>query len=73
MASMTVLATCHLCNRVFSCNASYVPSVRVFTETSALRAPICHPCMLTINQLRELKGLTPFAIHPEAYQPEEVL
>ena len=73
MAFMSVLAPCYICEALFSFHASYVPSVMRVNGNRTSREPVCEPCMQKINLQRELKGLPPFAIHPDAYQAEEML
>lgn len=64
-------SACLTCKRLFSYNPHHVPSLRVKGE----REPICPSCMESINMKRTEKGLDPFPIHPEAYEPlpEELL
>jgi hypothetical protein len=34
------------------------------------RQPVCLACMEQVNRERVARGLEPFAIHPNAYEPE---
>ena len=52
---------CGICNRDFAFNPKYVPSKK--------GTPFCKDCMDLVNQKREEKGLEPFTIHPQAYEP----
>lgn len=72
---MMLLAACWGCGGMFSSNPSLVPSVRVKDgqlDPNGTREPLCRECVEKINAHRVSVGLEPFAIHPEAYEPEEV-
>lgn len=64
-----VVGKCFGCGGIFSFNASYVPSIRHLGE----KEPVCRVCMDRANANRVEMGLEPHSIHPEAYEPEEVL
>jgi len=66
MGYISVLGACYACGRLFDFNPIHVPSIRVDGE----RQPICQACMERANRERVARGLEPFAIHPNAYEPE---
>jgi hypothetical protein len=68
MGYMTLIAPCILCGEMFGCNPDLVPSIRV----NGQREPVCGGCMKSINQLRRNKGVEPLAIHPLAYESQEI-
>lgn len=59
------MGTCYGCGQTFSFNPNKVPSLRV----DGVREPVCQVCMTKINILRERRGLKPFEIHKDAYEP----
>jgi len=75
---------CFACGRVFSYNPNHVPSIQVDPQTGrppdvgpepggyqrARREPLCEACVTLANRERAAKGLEPFPVHPEAYEPE---
>ena len=69
MVYVSVIGQCICCERVFSFNPNFVPSVR--TVTSGPREPVCQDCMKRANAKRTSSGLKPLLIHPRAYEPEE--
>ena len=56
---------CVNCNGVFSFNPHAVPSIRV----RGVREPVCQPCMNKANTERVAKGLEPFPVREDAYEP----
>jgi hypothetical protein len=58
-------STCYGCKRVFSYNPMRVPSIRI----DGVREPICRDCVERVNPLRELRGLPPIELFPDAYEP----
>lgn len=65
------IGRCLLCRQPFGFNPHKVPSYRVNGE----REPICPTCMADLNQKRQMAGLDPFPIAPDAYAalPEDEL
>lgn len=59
---------CIACGRTFGFNPLRVPSSTALTGE---REPVCEACMGKINALRRSRGLEPFAIAPDAYEPVE--
>lgn len=57
--------TCAACGRLFMFNPVRVPSVRINGE----REPVCEACMNAANVERTKRGLEPFPILPDAYEP----
>lgn len=57
---------CICCNRIFSYNPNRVPSTRAMTGK---REPICRDCFEAVNLARAEKGMPPFALLPDAYEP----
>ena len=69
MAFMFVIGGCINCGVMITFNPSRVPSIRV----NGVREPLCVTCHARWNEIhRSSKGLEPVAIHPEAFEPEEV-
>lgn len=58
---------CIGCGNVFTFNPVHVPSIRV----NGVREPVCQSCVNKINQLRTEKGLEPFTIMSDAYEPTD--
>jgi hypothetical protein len=69
MAYAICLGHCYACKRRFSFNPNRVPS---FRDDKGERQPVCGPCIKRINRLRVEKGMEPFAIPADAYEPEEM-
>lgn len=70
-----LFAACWCCRQPFGSNPSLVPSIRVkdgVPDPEGVREPLCRSCVEQLNKARVAKGLEPFKIHPEAYEPEEV-
>lgn len=65
MGYAIVISPCIACGRTFAYNPMRVPSIRV----NGHREPVCRPCVEAANPIREEKGLEPFVIHPDAYEP----
>ena len=65
---MSVIGECFTCKAPLTFNASRVPSIRI----DGKREPICRACIALANPKRIENGLAPIAIHPQAYEPEEV-
>lgn len=61
-----VFGTCIACGRGFGFNPISVPSTSAVTGR---REPICRTCMADINAERVAKGIDPFPIAPDAYEP----
>lgn len=62
---MSLLAPCLRCDRMFASNASFVPNVK--------GQPICKDCITELQAIRISMGMEPWFIHPQAYEPEEVM
>ncbi|MGW8177946.1 MAG: hypothetical protein ACWGQW_04015 [bacterium] len=66
-------APCWGCGRVFPFHPDLVPSIPINLETGKVdpvngkRQPVCHSCMLEVNEKRKKMGLDPHPIHPQAY------
>jgi len=71
MSYMFVLGACISCGMPFSFNPRYVPSVRV----QGTREPVCKGCVERENARRIETGsdMPQLEIHPNAYDPEEVV
>jgi hypothetical protein len=69
---LTCMSPCIGCGRLFSYNPHHVPSSDLLTGE---REPICQDCFDYINARRLERGMDPFTLHPQAYQPlpEEML
>lgn len=67
MGYMFVLSACFGCNRPFTYNATWVPSIPI----DGVREPICRECVERANPMRIANGLDPIVPHPDAYEPEE--
>lgn len=63
-AYVSLIASCFLCDRVFSSNPHKVPSVD--------NQPICELCIERVQEARERQGLPPFPVPPGAYVEELV-
>jgi hypothetical protein len=57
---------CITCKRLFAFNPHKVPSTSAITGTLG---PVCEVCMTVVNIARKEKGLQPFEIQPDAYEP----
>jgi hypothetical protein len=55
------LGPCLVCRRPFTFNPRRVPSCE--------NEPICEPCIHFVNQEREKRGLPPWPVPEDAYQP----
>lgn len=75
MASMTLLAQCISCMKLFLCNHALVPSIRVdnqgYPDPQGEREPVCKACIDMANRFRQQQGLPPFRYHPDAYEGQE--
>ena len=61
------MGSCAACGHLISFNPDYVPSIRI----EGKKEPLCRGCAEQWNQIhRTSKGLTPVAIHPQAYEPQ---
>lgn len=69
MAWMFVLGQCYGCGSTFTFNAEHVPSIPI----NGVREPICRACVELANPMRVENGLEPIVIHPDAYEPGEVV
>lgn len=70
MAFMYVHGFCVSCQSPISYHPDFVPSIRVNGSKEAL----CSACFDEWNRIhRTSKGLDPLPLHPEAYEPKEVL
>jgi hypothetical protein len=79
MAFMSCLGNCVSCGALFSFNPERVPSIRVIRkgerwvpDPTGTREPICEPCVVRGNRIREEKGMPPIVIVEDAYTAEEV-
>lgn len=59
-----MMALCYGCHVPFMSNPERVPSFR--------GEPLCRSCIARLNELRIERGLEPFAVAPDAYEPVEV-
>jgi len=66
MGYAIIFGECFSCNKFFSFNPNYVPSIRIEGD----KKPICKNCIEEVNPLRVKNGLSPIIIHPQAYEPE---
>ena len=84
MPWMFVLGSCWFCKGPMTFNPEKVPSLPIDPVTGltpdlggdpgrATREPLCRVCVEKANVMREAAGLEAFAIHPDAYEPEEVM
>lgn len=69
MGYMYVIGNCVGCGILFTFNAELVPSIPI----DGVREPICRDCVARANPRRIANGLKPIWIHPDAYEPQEVL
>ena len=69
MGFMYVIGNCYACSVLFAFNADWVPSIPI----DGVREPICRDCVARANPIRKQNGLEPIWVHPEAYEPQEVL
>lgn len=67
MGWMLASSHCIGCRMIFSYNPNRVPSILVNGE----REPVCRSCVEAANPERIKKGLEPFTIRADAYEPEE--
>ncbi len=66
----TMLATtCAMCGRPFTCNFAKVPSVRVDGTARAVCKQCVEQCVEDTNHERLKRGLKPFTIPHNAYEP----
>lgn len=65
MGYVIMFGTCIGCGRPFAFNPHRVPSVRV----NGVREPVCRECIERVNAIRKEKGLEPFEIPADAYEP----
>jgi len=61
-----VLGQCYSCGQRFTFNPVRVPSVR---DEKGVKQPLCRACVNFVNSERKKKGLPPFTIPPDAYEP----
>ena len=66
VAYMYVMGICCACHREVLCNPTHVPSLRILGE----REPLCRGCAVAWHATHR-PGQEP-AIHPDAYESEEV-
>jgi hypothetical protein len=66
MGYVMVTGPCIRCRQPFSYNPHHVPSTSAVTGT---REPFCRDCFGWLNAMRKERGLDPFPLHPEAYEP----
>lgn len=70
MGFMFMHGFCVGCQTPISFNPNFVPSVRV----DGIREPLCKSCFKAWNIIHRIdKGLEPVTLHPQAYEPQEVL
>jgi len=65
MGFAIMMGNCINCGQQFSFNPHKVPSVRI----NGKREPVCRQCIEAANPERIKRGLPPFEIHPDAYEP----
>jgi hypothetical protein len=63
MSYMSLIAPCFACRRLFASNPHRVPSHD--------NNPICATCMAMVNERRVAKGLPPFLVPDDAYEPAD--
>jgi hypothetical protein len=68
-----VIGQCFGCGRTFTFNHVHVPSVPAAASGTGTREPVCRACVEKANPVRIENGLPPIVIHPDAYEPEEVV
>jgi hypothetical protein len=73
MAFMLVHGHCYTCDAFISFNPHRVPSLPGHLTKSGTREPVCRSCIEETAPDRKKNGLPPIVIHPDAYEPEEVL
>ena len=61
-----MIAGCYVCGRLFSFNPMKVPSLR---DNHGVRQAVCRNCVEAANEIRKGKGLEPFPIPADAYEP----
>ena len=61
-----MLGKCMVCERSFYFNPVRVPS---FRDSEGVRQPVCHTCILQVNDKRVELGLDAFVIPVDAYEP----
>ena len=70
MAFMFAMGYCVACRKLINFNPMCVPSLIV----NGNREPLCRDCADEWNRIhRTSNGLSPVAIHPNAYEAEECL
>lgn len=57
---------CYTCEKDFGFNPHKVPSLR---DAQGVRQAVCKECVELANVIRLEKGLEPFTVHPDAYEP----
>ncbi len=79
MAFMIAFGKCVACRHSIHFNPDYVPSIRVRWEGNlpvpdgnGVREPLCRACAETLHARIAQSGGHPPAIHPNAYESEEV-
>ena len=60
---VTLTAECGVCDKMFTCNPNYVPSLR------AKGIVFCRECVEQANVERVERGMDALPIHPQAYKP----
>jgi len=65
MSYAFVHGPCCVCKQPMSYHPHRVPSIRIDGE----REPVCQNCVAIANPRRIAKGLKPFVVHANAYQP----
>lgn len=65
MGYVFVLGYCYQCNKQFSFNPNFVPSLTI----KGTRRPFCKACIDIANPMRIKKGMKPLKVHPQAYKP----
>jgi hypothetical protein len=69
VGSLSLIASCGACGRPFAANPAYVPSLRLADGGQLV---FCRDCIEAANPERERRGLPRIAVHPLAYEPQEV-
>jgi hypothetical protein len=75
MAYMSVMGPCWSCGEIFWYSPTKVPSIKIKDGTpdpEGVREPICEPCMIRTNVVRQEMGLEPHTIPRGAYEADEV-
>ena len=73
MGWMFVIGCCYACGKPMTFNADHVPSIPADQTTTGQKEPVCRECIERANPIRKANGLMEIPIHPDAYEPGEVV